>query len=117
MKRVEKYQAFDGVEFYSEVECRAYERRFAHARLAGLSIEQVEAALSRADPELADAIEQVGSRIARARLDAGEKRHERRPNAKDDAPARQTAGPAASADIRAGEERTSDFSSQNEAAE
>ena len=60
-------------------------------------------ALSRADPELADAIEQIGSRIARVRLDAGEKRHERRLNAKDDAPARQIAGPAASADIREGE--------------
>lgn len=62
-------------------------------RLVGLTIEQVEAALSRADPELADAIEQVGSRIARARLDAGEKRHERRlPISKDEAPTRQERG-------------------------
>jgi hypothetical protein len=43
-----------------------------------------------------------------ARRERGELRHQRK--AKDEAPARQITGPAASAD----EERTSDFSSQNE---
>ena len=114
MKRVttEQWIAFDGVPFpfdpateaAAKASCRAYEKRLAHVRLVGLTIEQVEAALSRADPELADAIEVVGSRIARARLDAGEQKYEKR-TAKDEPPARQITGPAASADIRADEGR------------
>lgn len=93
MKRVvtEQWVAFDGVPFpigaagedAAETACRAYERRLAHMRLVGLTIEQVEAALSRADPELADAFEVIGSRIARARLAAGEQKYERKPNAKE----------------------------------
>jgi len=72
------YVAFDGVPHPTEAECRAYEKRLAHIRLVGLTIEQVEAALSRTDPELADAIEVIGSRIARARLADGDRKHERK---------------------------------------
>ena len=52
----------------AEAECRAYERRLAHIRMVGLKIEDVEAALTRADLDLADAIEEVARRIKRVRL-------------------------------------------------
>jgi hypothetical protein len=108
MKVRTKYVAFDGVSFNSEAECRAYEAKLAHVRLVNLTIEQIEAALSGTDPDLADAIEQIGTRIGRARRERGELRHQRK--AKDEAPTQQITGPEASAD----EGRTSDFSSQNE---
>lgn len=101
MKKVEKWAAFDGVEFYNEAECKAYEVKLAHIRLVNLSVEQIEAALSGADPDLADAIEQIGARIGRARRERGELRHQRR--GKDD-PSRAITGAAASADRRADEE-------------
>lgn len=72
MKIVQKFQAFDGVEFNSEADCRAYEKRNAHQRLVGLSIDQVEAALSGADAELADAIEILGAKIGRDRREKGD---------------------------------------------
>lgn len=100
-----KYVAFDGVSFNSEAECRAYEAKLAHVRLVNLTIEQIEAALSGTDPDLADAIEQIGTRIGRARRERGDLRRERKPNAKDDAHARHITGPAASADIRQDEGR------------
>lgn len=91
MKKVvtEQWIAFDGFPFpidagspdAAEAACRAYEKRLAHVRLVGLTIEQVEAALSRADPELADAIEVIGSRLERARLANGDRKYERRANA------------------------------------
>ena len=77
MKIVQKFQAFDGVEFNSEADCRAYEKRNAHQRLVGLSIDQVEAALSGADAELADAIEILGAKIARDRRERGEMKRQR----------------------------------------
>lgn len=72
MKMVTKYVAFDGVEFLSEVECKNYEAKLSHVRIVGLSIEAVEAALSGADAGLADAIELLGAKLARARRDRGE---------------------------------------------
>lgn len=72
MKIVTKYIAFDGVTHATESECRAYEAKLAHVRLVDLKIEQIEAALSGSDPDLADAIEQIGSRIGRARRERGE---------------------------------------------
>jgi hypothetical protein len=71
MKTITKYEAFDGVEFASEDECRAHERKLSHARLVGLTREQVEAAMTREDVELADVFEIVGSRIAALRRSQG----------------------------------------------
>lgn len=71
MKQVIRYEAFDGMPFATEAECRAYERKCAHIRLVGLSIEDVEAALTRADLDLAEAIEEVARRIKRIRLGKG----------------------------------------------
>jgi hypothetical protein len=70
MKRVvtEQWIAFDGVTHSTEADCRAYERRVAHIRMVGLKIEDVEAALSRADLDLAEAFEEVARRIKRIRL-------------------------------------------------
>lgn len=112
MKRVvtEQWIAFDGVPFpigaageaAAESACRAYEAKLAHVRLVDLKIEQIEAALSGSDPDLADAIEQIGARIGRARRERGELKrgHKDIPG-----PARAITGPAASADIRADEGR------------
>jgi hypothetical protein len=91
MRILTKYAAFDGVEFYSEAECKAYEKKLAHHRLVGLTIEQIEAALSGSDSDLADAIEQIGVRIGNARRERGELRRQRK--AKDAPP-----DPPASAD-------------------
>lgn len=44
------FQAFDGKVFYSRKECQDYEGSSAARRLSGLTIAQVEAALSRAIP-------------------------------------------------------------------
>jgi len=78
LKLLTKYSAFDGVEFYNETECRNYEAKLAHVRLINLSIEQIEAALSGADPDLADCIERIGAKIGHARRDRGELRHQRK---------------------------------------
>lgn len=130
MKQVTRWEAFDGVPFPTESECRAYEKKCAHIRLVGLSIEQVEAALSRADLELADAIEVVGSRISRARLDAGERKYGRRDAPPDPTPPNGSAssetmtrpssafGDGSSQsrlDVHEDEGGTSGFSTQNEA--
>jgi len=71
MKILTKYAAFDGVLHATEAECRAYERRVAHIRMVGLKVEDVEAALTRADLDLADAFEEVATRIKRVRLASG----------------------------------------------
>lgn len=65
------FQAFDGKVFYSRKECQDYEGSSAARRLSGLTIAQVEAALSRSDPDLADAIEAAGMKIREARQKAG----------------------------------------------
>jgi hypothetical protein len=78
MKTVTKYEAFDGETFATQEECAAHEASCVQMRLIGLSLEQVEAAIKREDAELADAIEAVGAKIARARRESGELRRERR---------------------------------------
>jgi hypothetical protein len=76
MTPVTRFLAFDETEFDNEAECRAYEKRYAHMRLIGLTEAQVEAVMSGADPDLADAIEVVGSRIARARIAGGKRKRQ-----------------------------------------
>ncbi len=74
MKRVEIFESFDGQRFESADACKAHEAEHVEGRLAGLTIDQVRAALSREDAELGDAIERVGNRIAQARREAGDMR-------------------------------------------
>lgn len=74
MKTRTVYDAFDNTVFNSQEECRAYEAQHGEMRLVGLNIDQVRAAISREDVELADAFEEIGSRIARTRRDAGDLR-------------------------------------------
>lgn len=72
-KRVvtEQWMCFDGVPKPTEAEANAYERRLAHIRMVGLKIEQIEAALTREDLDMADAIEEVARRIKKVRLANG----------------------------------------------
>jgi hypothetical protein len=55
-----------------ESEIIAHEPRSLAQRLAGLTVEQIEAALARKDSGLSEAIEAAGTQIARARRDAGD---------------------------------------------
>lgn len=68
MRRVEKFEAFDGELFPSESACNAYERENAPRILAERSLDEIEAAIARADLTLATAIEEVARRIKRVRL-------------------------------------------------
>ena len=77
MKPVTKFQAFTGDVFDTETECRAHEKANVNRRFVGLTLDQVEAALSRADVELAGAFEVVGAKIARERLADGVRKRER----------------------------------------
>ncbi len=77
MKIVTRYVAFDGEPFGDEQSCKAHERRNARLRLVGMTLEQVESAMTRADPELADAIEFLGIKIADARRASGALRRAR----------------------------------------
>ncbi len=74
MRRFEMFEAFDGQRFDSADACKAHEAKHIESRLVGLTIEQVQAALAREDIELADAFEQIGGRIERARVAAGDLR-------------------------------------------
>jgi len=66
------YEAFDGKRFLTAQECTSYEEANIASRLVALTIEQVRAALSREDPELAEVIEELGTRLAKARREAGD---------------------------------------------
>lgn len=74
------YRAFDGKHFEDAAACRAYEAEHLAERLVGLTSEQIFAAQSRSDAELAEAFEQFGNQIAQRRRDAGELKRHRRPN-------------------------------------
>ena len=98
MKTRTIYEAFDGQTFDNADACKAHEAAHVETRLIGLSLEQVRAAITREDVELADAFEKVGSRIAKARIDAGELRRGRKAAAEQDVPENPApAAPAAAA--------------------
>jgi hypothetical protein len=73
-----RYQSFDGSLHDTEESCRAQDAKTPEHRLVGLTVDDVALAINRADVELADAIEAVGARIARARRDSGVLRRERK---------------------------------------
>ncbi len=78
MKQIVQWLSFDGETFDDEGKCKAHEESISWRRLIGLTEEQVQAAISREDTELADALEQIGTAIARARRGAGELKRARR---------------------------------------
>ena len=88
------FVAFDGSSFDTAAECRAYERDNIHLALVGLTVENIEAALSRDDLPLGDAIEAVAYRIRQTRVAAGDMKRERRKTAEPE----PAAEPAAAAE-------------------
>jgi hypothetical protein len=86
------YVARDGREFMSEAQCRAHERKTCGDALIGLTAAQVEAARTREDAELADAIEAFGYELRRARQASGQLKRRRTPGeAKSTSPVTQAA--------------------------
>ena len=80
MKIIELFEAFDGRQFADREECAAYEATNVIHKLAGLTVQQIEAALMREDTDLADALEEIGNRCAKARRAAGELRRQPKTN-------------------------------------
>jgi hypothetical protein len=78
VKQVTQFEAFDVQRFDSESECKTHEGGLSHMRLVGLTAEDIEDAISRDNVDLADAIEAVGAKIARARRESGDLRRERK---------------------------------------
>lgn len=74
MKKVTKFEAFDGSSFDSEEECKSHEASNPHLRLVGLDSADIDLAIERREGfvELADAIEAVAAKIARARRAGGQ---------------------------------------------
>lgn len=68
------YEAFDFTRFATESECREYEALNVHKRLASKTAEQIFAALTYADIDIAEALEQAGEQCKRARIKAGDYR-------------------------------------------
>jgi hypothetical protein len=71
------FVARDGQEFPTEAQCRAHERKTCGSALIGLTEAQVEAARTRADPELAEAIEAFGYELRKARQASGQLKRQR----------------------------------------
>ena len=107
MKTKTVYVAFDDAEFDTADGCKAHEAAHVETRLVGLSIEQVQAALSREDLELADAFEAIGNRIAKARREAGDMRRGRKVATESDTPksAERTAEDMGREAFRRGDDR------------
>lgn len=72
MTPITKYLSFDGIEFPDADACRRHEAENFAARLVGLTAEQVAAALTREDPELAEGFETAGKVIRELRIKAGD---------------------------------------------
>ena len=102
MKTRTIYVAFDETPFDSAEACRAYEAQHVEMRLVGLTINQVRAALAREDIEIADVIEELGNRIAKARLEAGDLRRGAGAALREPRRAGALCGKAARADLRSG---------------
>lgn len=79
MKSITKYEAIDGKLFDSPDACIAYETaQMPEHKLSGLTVRDIERALTRDNVALADLFEAVGARIAKLRRESGELR--RKPN-------------------------------------
>ena len=71
-KTVETFYAFDDTPFTTQEACEKYEAENFAKRLVGLTEEEVQAALTRTDPDLAEAFEKAGNTIGKLRREAGE---------------------------------------------
>lgn len=74
--QITQFEAFDGERFSTKKKCREYENEQLHKRLAGLTPDQVKAALDLADPDLAAAFERAASTIQTARRNKARPTHE-----------------------------------------
>ncbi len=89
MKTVTKYVAFDGKDFDDENACLAHEKSLGPSRLVGLTSETVIRVAKvyrlpiedRADEDIdiAEAIEKMGSTLARERRESGDLKRARKP--------------------------------------
>lgn len=86
------YESFDGLLFESADACKKHEDAHIESRFVGLTLEQLHAAATRQDAELADAFEKFGNQLASARRESGDLR--RRPSKREAAPG-EASGPAA----------------------
>ncbi len=96
MELIQQWKAFDGKVFDSEAACAKHEAEFAHVKLVGLTAEQIERAMKIfdlapeerpvADAVLANALEDVGVVLQRARLAKREIKRERRGKAAETPP-------------------------------
>lgn len=73
-----KYHAFDGSIWDTADECRAQDEAHPEHVLANRTPEEFIAGMERRDLEMADALERVGTKIARDRLAAGIRKYEPR---------------------------------------
>ena len=78
---ITKYRAADGKEFDTKEAAADYEARGQFSVLTDLSEADIDAVLAGDESarHIADAIEVLGSKIARRRLKAGDKKRERKP--------------------------------------
>jgi hypothetical protein len=87
MKKIDAWQAADGSLHETAAAARTHERSIAPKLLVGMSEAEIDAALERRNPELADAIETVGAMIAAKRREDGDLRGKGgRPRKSDGAP-------------------------------
>lgn len=76
-----KYEAPDGRQFDTPELCRSYELANPELLLIGMTLDQIRAAMRREDSDLADALEKVGTGIARDRRADGEFKRQPKPTA------------------------------------
>ena len=100
MKTRTIYLSFDEQEFDSAEACRAYEAAHVETRLVGLTPEQIRSAVTREDTDLANAIEEIGKRITKARLDAGDHRRGKKTAVEPEVTAAQPTAPDPAAKMK-----------------
>lgn len=92
MKIITTYETFDGQKFRDLEAAKAHEATNIEGALVGLTLEQVKSAVAREDGALplADAIEKLGSMIAKARIAGGGTKRKRKVVAQAAAPSPET---------------------------
>lgn len=73
------YQSYDGSVWPTEADSRAHDEAHPEHVLANRTPEEILAGIERRDLEIADALERVGTKIARDRLAAGIRKYDRKP--------------------------------------
>lgn len=70
MKKITLYQTRDGQQFETEALALAHENEHPEAIIAGLTVEEIGLALGGNEPDIAEALEKLGARIANMRREA-----------------------------------------------